>query len=149
RDSDRAVNDDDTYSVPGLQVVFYNDGTQGRSRLVLQLAGVQAESRYGIFLLPSSSDGTDAGFATDFSPLGTVDAVGFDAGPAQPPSLLHRIGQFLGNAIKYPAQATVDALRLIVTNPREFGVLFVMWSLIASPIYLAIRRRFLARGLSV
>ncbi|MCU1461726.1 MAG: hypothetical protein JWO37_1801 [Acidimicrobiales bacterium] len=46
--ADNAVNDDASHTVAGLQAVFYNDGSEGRSRTVVQLAGVHAESRYGI-----------------------------------------------------------------------------------------------------
>ena len=36
-----------------MEIVLYNDGAGGRSRLVLQLAGVHTESRYGITPIPN------------------------------------------------------------------------------------------------
>lgn len=141
RDSERASNNDETFTVSGLQIVFYNDGSNGRNRLVLQLAGVQAESRYGIYLLPEESD------AEAFDDLLSLDDVLQDLGSfGELPSsgeetFLDKAKRVAGKALTYPLIAARDALRLIVTNPREFGVLFAMWALLASPVYLAIRRR--------
>lgn len=146
RDSDRAVNDDDTFTVSGLEVVFYNDGTQGRNRVVVQLAGVQSEARYGIFLLPDEAAGSDA--RTD---LGAINAGDFGVGSdpssigQDVPSLGHKIKHLIGSVLKYPAVALHEAWRLIVTNPREFAVLFVMWALLASPLYLGLRRAAFSR----
>jgi hypothetical protein len=58
-DADRSVNDDDSQTVSGLQAVFYNDGSEGRSRAVVQLAGVHTESRYGITEGPDFGSGAD------------------------------------------------------------------------------------------
>lgn len=149
RDSDRAVNDDDTYTVSGLQIVFYNDGREGRNRLVVQLAGVQAESRYGIFLLPEEAAGTEVlggGIAggEDFG----IDLDGALGGGAME-TVVEQVAEAVAQAVAYPIAAAADAVRLIVTNPREFGVLFVMWSLLGSPLYLGLRRRSFARGLGL
>lgn len=148
RDSDRAVNDDDTYTVPGLQVVFYNDGKEGRSRLVLQLAGVQAESRYGIFLLPQEAEGGTEVLGGRITGPADFDLDGALGGGVVE-SVVEQVAEAVAQAVAYPVAAAADAVRLIVTNPREFGVLFVMWSLLGSPLYLGLRRRSFARGLGL
>lgn len=45
--NDQAVDDDNSYEVPAVQLVVFNDG-QERSRVLVQLAGVQASSIYEI-----------------------------------------------------------------------------------------------------
>lgn len=141
RDSERASNDDDTFTVNGLTIVFLNDGLKGRNRVVLQLAGVQAESRYGIFALPEESRDQVLGETFDFVP----DALP----PVQlPPTIIERVKTIIGKAVRYPIYVAVDAYNLVVHNPREFGLLFLMWSIFAAPIYFAIRRRAFARLLA-
>lgn len=138
RDSDRATNDDDSFAVSGMQIAFFNDGRQGRNRLVLQLAGVQAESRYGIFLLPEESGepiGEDIFEDLDLEDVGDLDALG-----SGEDSLGERIKDAVGKVVAYPFHAVRDAYELIVHNPKEFGVLLALWSLLASPAYFVIRR---------
>jgi hypothetical protein len=51
--NDSLISRDTSQAVPGLEIVFYNDHrTQGAGRVILQLAGVQVSSTYGIYLLP-------------------------------------------------------------------------------------------------
>ena len=136
RDSDRAVNDDDTYAIPGLQVVVYNDGYEGRSRLILKLAGVQSESRYGIFLLPEEVPFTDEGSLDSGIDIGALDDLSGLGGP----TIIEKIKKVIEKGVGYPVAVIQDAYKLLVANPKQFGVLFVMWSLLGSPVYLAIRR---------
>lgn len=158
RDSDRALNDDDTFTVAGLQVVLFNDGRFGRSRVVVHLAGVQAESRYGIFVLPDATDGVDAAGGPDLLPAvdvpgGSVDVpsvtVGVDPVPvAADTSIAGQLAPVVANlASGNPAKAAVEAVkvgtRLIVSHPREFALLLTMWSLLAAPAYLGLRRRWM------
>lgn len=144
RDSDRAVNDDDTYSVPGLQLVVFNDGYQGRSRLILKLAGVQAESRYGIFLLPEEVPFTDDGSDSSLIDIGALD----DLSNVGEPTIIERIRKVVEKGAAYPVAVVADAYKLLVSNPKQFGVLFVMWSLLGSPVYLALRRASFMKGIA-
>lgn len=142
KDSDRAVNDDDTDTVNGLDIIFYNDGSQGRSRLIIGLAGVQTEARFGIFPLPQEQ-------ASDPDPLGAVLDVFFE------PTTIDEnrdstketaVPKAQGRPVASPLPID-DAIRLIVNNPREFGILFLLWTLLGAPVYLGLRRRSLVKAL--
>lgn len=145
RDSDRAVNDDDTYAIPGLQLVIYNDGYQGRSRMILKLAGVQSESRYGIFLLPEETASAEEVLSAEGLDLGGIEEL-FEG--LTPPSIAEKVRRVLEKGIQYPVSLVRDGFKLLVNDPDQFGVLFVMWALLASPIYLAIRRVSFGRSIA-
>lgn len=143
RQSDRAVNDDDSITVNGLDLVYYNDstitnrdGSAGRSRVVVSLAGVEAESRYGIYVLPQpvddgNDDGGDGGDdGPDTEVLGERDE--------QPPVVVPPAS---GPAASGPGEMIVRSFAFIRTRPAEFAMLFVLFSLLAAPVYLGIRRR--------
>lgn len=75
-DGDRAMNNDGSQTVPGLQVLIINDGfgnSSGRNRWVVQLANVHAESHYGVFPLSTATDGTGGDLPAVDSPLPAVD----------------------------------------------------------------------------
>jgi hypothetical protein len=57
RAGDTSMNDDDSHDVAGLEAVVYNHGPGGRNRYIVQLAGVHAESRYGIVQIPHFDGG--------------------------------------------------------------------------------------------
>lgn len=148
RDSDSTLNDDDTSEAAGLEIVFFNDGRLGRSRVVVHLAGVRAESRYGIFRLadfggfgpppPPPELGGAFEPGTSFEP--PVDDGADDGGTDE--------GNVVTKILRYPVEAVGNALRLIVTNPREFFLLFGMWALLGAPLYLRWRRYAAARALA-
>jgi len=154
--SDKAVNDDDTITVNGLDVIVYNDsspanrgGSAGRSRVIVSLAGVEAESRYGIYLLPDAGEiPGDAGSVVVFDPapdIGGADPATEDPRPERP-----RPGMSAGPAGPAgPAEAIVRSFAFVRNRPGEFGMLFVLWSLLAAPAYLALRRRAMSRVLDV
>lgn len=48
------VNNDETFSAPAAEILVYNDFNE-RSRILIQLAAIQASSIYGISLLPTES----------------------------------------------------------------------------------------------
>lgn len=154
----QAINEDDSHTVPGVQVVVFNDGAEGRSRIVTQLAGVHGESRYGIVPLPTFNvpDFPDV----DRSPLlgdllvpPTVDAAGVRTieeptrvvtignAPGSPPD--NPLAQFF-NA---PVQALQQFFGWLINNPAEAALLFLLLSLLASPLYLTLRARAAARVL--
>src|SRR5437588_797194 len=51
--------------------------------------------------------------------------------------------------LRLPGEILQQALRLIAENPREFLLLMAMWTLLAIPAYLGLRRRSRARALSL
>lgn len=149
--SDKAVNDDDTITVNGLDLILYNDsspanrgGSAGRSRVVISLAGVEAESRYGIYLLPEAGEfptvdgpaGIDppAGPSPDTGVLGEK----FEQPNPEPPPRPVAGG---------PGELIVRSFAFVRNRPGEFGMLFVLWSLLASPVYLGLRRRSMSKVL--
>jgi hypothetical protein len=115
RGGDQTVNDDDSVTVSGLQVVFYNDGTRGRNRFVVQLAGVHAESRYGIIELPDFSAGDDG-----VGDGGTDVGGGAPAVDGAPAADLPGVGRMEG-ALGLPASEVVYEETPMVEDDR--GVL--------------------------
>lgn len=156
RAADSAVNDDDSHTVPGLQATFYNDGAEGRSRVVVQLAGVHAESRYGIvqipqftspgFTLPTSLSApaySDGGFVPP-RPGRLVGAAGYDEFLVEHPVLTARDEStevLMDQVRRAPFGALRNFLNWLVNHPREAALLFVMWALLSFPVYLIVRRR--------
>jgi hypothetical protein len=148
--SDRAVNDDDSVAATALDLIFYNDsaptnrdGSAGRSRIVISLAGVQAESRYGVFRLPTA-DVAAAGVPGGDIIGGAPDVLGALTGSV-PPS--ERPAIDIGGAVTRPGIRLIPRRRIThtvgvgVEGPRELGLLAVTWAVLLSPIYFAGRRR--------
>jgi hypothetical protein len=173
QDSDRALNDDDSIAVDGLDLVVVNDyqaqridvdpatgapqssDVSARSRLLLEFAGVQSESHYGIFPLPQdvapgsgpglagllggATGGGRAGAAVlpgSNLPLSAANVAPRTASPSGGPTFLN------------PVAAFWDAVRLVITRPGEAAVLACLWTLFAAPLYLTLRRRNLAQALA-
>ena len=173
--ADEAVNADSSSTVSGMEVVVYNDGSNGFNRLILQLAGVHAESRYGISLLPVSSGGTPAPVTPTATTLPSVPStapsiplaapstsaavaaqpVSFETGPggnAVPVSMAEPAPAttsepLIERIFQTPGEIIRRGLQLLVENPAAFGLLFSLWLLLAAPAYMAWRRRSLARAL--
>ena len=177
--ADAAVNDDDSITVPGMQVIYYNDGWQGRNRYIVQLANVRNESRYGISESPDF--GLDESVPEDIAdePVEELQDIVDDASPvlaiADPPMELARDDAyeeyyelegalpasasrpfislpakgrpFLERLLRVPAAILKSAISLLVNNPGQFALLFALWSLLATPVYLALRRRSFAHAL--
>ncbi|MFN2643022.1 MAG: hypothetical protein ABR548_14240 [Actinomycetota bacterium] len=143
RNSDHTMNDDDTHEWAGLKFVFYNDGQFGRSRFVLSLAGVHAEAHYGIFQL---EEGGGVCIPCLLAGAGRGNQI---VQIIQPGLVAGGPGRSIVRYIVLPARVVSDGVRLLVNNPREAGILFVLLSLLASPAYLAIRRRLFTRSLTV
>ncbi len=133
RAADEAVNDDDTHTVSGLELVLYNDGPEGRNRLVLQLAGVHAESRYAIQPIPDYD--TEPSI---IDRLGPPEAPVVDGGPPTRPNAEQE--PVLKRVFRKPAELIRRGIELLVNNPREFALLFLLLVIIATPVFLAIRR---------
>lgn len=161
--SDAAVNDDDSKTVSALELIAYNDGPEGRSRMIVQLGGVHAESRYGIYVPPNwepTKDDTLPPETTtttpdpyeppsDESPFSYVEDFLIQTLPVsltaplmqKLPRTERQSGTPLQRVLRAPVEAIRSALTLLINDPVEFALLFAMWSLLAYPMYLALRRR--------
>jgi len=155
--SDAAINEDDTFTANALDLIFIQDYSRGagsdgqlnagRSRLVVSLAGVQAESHYGIFPRPQAGDGS-----ISFEPVGEEVGTGgmpSDPGPysvAPGPAPLTppaRIEVPPAGATRFPKSVS-EAVRLIVNNPAQAALLAFFLAILAAPVYFAVRRRAVA-----
>jgi hypothetical protein len=173
--ADAAVNDDDSYSVPAMQVVFYNDGNEGRNRYIVQLANIRSESRYAISTSPdfigdetappdeapvdevieeaqSDTPAPDVEFETpvaeapmaEFVELSDVEPVS----DSRPVVSLPAPGRpLVERLLRVPAEIVKNAIGLLVTKPAQFALLFALWLFLATPVYLALRRRSFGQAL--
>ncbi|MHB8466195.1 MAG: DUF5585 domain-containing protein [Acidimicrobiales bacterium] len=208
--ADQTVNDDYSVGVPGLQVIRYDDGAQGRSRLIVQLANVESESRYGVTATPQfgspgggasppTTQGASSTTVTAVKPsaptatlpappgkpntaaakktpavtrtvpgqgaakrIATPSSVSvmerpvrarFEAAPVsytQPLLTLPGPGEpIVERGLRVPGQILKDAINLLVEKPGQFLLLAFLWTLLAAPFYLGLRRRARARALII
>jgi hypothetical protein len=164
--ADKTVNNDRSPTVAGLQAVFLNDGTNGANRWVVQLANVHAESHYGVFPLSTARDGSGGGghppttraTATPpavietpaESPRGVVDySVPMSSVRPATAKLPAPDRPIVERLFRAPGQAIRSAIELLIQNPRAFGLLFALWTLLGSPLYLGLRRRARMLALAV
>lgn len=152
--ADRAVNEDDSLTVPGLQILVFNDGAEGRNRVVVQLAGVRTESRYAVVLLPA--------FETPVFPelefiddpivealqLTAADPPRFETLPAIPASFESPAPSIVGRVLPAPLQALRNFFGWLRNNLAEAALLFLFLSILATPVYLFLRRRAFERAMS-
>lgn len=119
--------------VPGLVVTAFNDG-RIPSRIVVSLAGVSAESHYGIYLLTQAvpfvpRPGTPGGPIGGVVPLPTPGGNGpptpspRDDGPSSLPEQI------------------VDGLKVILASPVAAARAAGLWAFFGGPLILMIRRR--------
>jgi len=153
RVSDLTVNDDTTDVVAGLQLTFFSDNAAGRSRQILQLAGVHAEAHYGIYLL--SADGAADAGGTSLAPT-APDASSSTIAPGGFASLANPKQSAVSTKVPGPrtliqriVQALQDIWTLLVSDPKRALELATVWGLLFAPLYLAIRRRALLGRLEV
>lgn len=144
--SDSAIYNDDSNTLNGLDLIVNNDGinpaTTGpnaRSRLVIGFAGVHAESRYGIFPLALGGGGID-------EPPAVVVPAPVPTSMTQPPVAALPPGPTAGRGPTI-TRVLAETWRLIVNRPGQAAVLFVLMAVLASPVYLGLRSRSLARSL--
>lgn len=138
--SDRALNNDASTQVTGLELLLINDNIEfGRARQLFQFAGVDAQTTYGIFLLPT------------FDPLPPEPPV---LPPVQLPPTTAVIEEPPPPAPPRPApivKTIVDRIRtgfaLGGRNPKEAALATITWLVIGAPLMFAQRRRSLGRAL--
>ena len=157
RTNDQTVNDDASDTVDGLQIVIVEDGSAGKTREVLQLAGLHIESHYGIYLL-AADGGSFGGASTDAAvpaagttgvvgnmTSGTVSTVGGVSLPNSNTNPLVAVAHHIADVFQ-------EGWRLLVSDPKTAALLAGVWGLLGMPVYLAIRRRSLvskiARGVA-
>lgn len=131
--SSRALNDDDTTEVPGVEIVVFFDGRAGRTREVIQLAAVQAESHYGIFLLPGAAPPAPLPIEAPLpAPRPAVAPPPPPPAPAPAPqvSTVERVNRRIGLG-----------LGVFLSDAREAVLLAGLWAFLALPGYLVWRRR--------
>ncbi|MEO7804309.1 MAG: hypothetical protein ABIS18_08020 [Actinomycetota bacterium] len=141
--SDRALNDDDSKEVAGAVLSFPFDARAGRSRLTVQLAAVQAEAHYGIYVIPQTLAGVPS--------LGTgaatfVESPTFERGAVS-------VMEFVPPEVTPagPVQVVIDKIvekiaqgaRLFVSNPGDAVLFAAFWGLLILPAYLMQRRRLI------
>jgi hypothetical protein len=143
---DGVLNYDDSKQIPGLRVLYNNDGVKNPSRIDVQLANVEAESRYGINAVsPCRSCGpgpqgtsTPSGNARGLS-LGNAIARPVLATPTPPSSG----GSPLSGVVQLVKHAFAG-LAWLVRSPGQALLVTCMLGLLGAPMLLARRRQRLA-----
>jgi hypothetical protein len=156
--ADQIITGDLSVAVPALEIMFFQGEGAGRTgRQVVQLAGVQASTSYGIACTYGrKADGTCAASGDPTVDFGGLDGDGGGAGDggatfiggeeaAGGPlgSVLAGAGRegILTRLLRAVPRALAEALRLLFNNPRELGLLAALWALLYAPCYLGDRRR--------
>ncbi len=150
--SNRVVNNDPATQVPALEIVIFNDHpTHGRGRQVYQFAGTDASATYGIFLREGFETADDL-LDFDLPALITEMTV--------PPSMRARVlqeaqqaqgedpnGAAVG-AQRNPIKMMFEGLGFLLRSPRDAFMAALMWLLLFTPVYLALRRRALKEAMA-
>ncbi|MEX2558108.1 MAG: hypothetical protein WEB06_21050 [Actinomycetota bacterium] len=125
--NDSVVNNDTSAAAPALEIVVYND-TSDKSRLVFQLAAIQASSIYGITGLP--------------------DDLPLDGGDGALPTVVVQPGITLPGEIRYvtvPAQSAggsrlAQAAVFFIRSPKDAFLLGLMILIFVGAVAAASRR---------
>lgn len=141
--SDRALNDDDSKEVAGAVMNFPYDARAGRSRQTVQLAAVQAEAHYGIYLIPEIHS------AVDTSGNGRTPKVEFITSEPKSKPVIEFIPPEAAQV--GPVQIVIDKIvekiaqgpRLFVSGPGDAVLFAAFWGLLILPTYLLQRRRLI------
>lgn len=130
-----AQNNDDSRALPALQLTINNDSA-GKSRLMVQLAAIQAYSIYGISLLSDTPiDGGDGGLLPPGSPPLLTDPGTGPAPVALPP--VRRV----------PNARALRGAFLLARPAREAAIVGLLLALIAAAVATAYRRQSLVEQL--
>ena len=121
------VNNDETYSTPAAEILVYNDYGE-RSRLLIQLAAIQASSIYGISVIPADLGLPD--LPTLPPPVGDILGPSVPLPPpvlvpppAQGGSLLERVIRSSRFLVRSPG----DALLIALIATLSLGALAACW----------------------
>jgi hypothetical protein len=153
---DQTITRDHSLAVPALEIILFqgDGGAWGAGRQVLQLAGVQASTSYGIVCVYGQaangqcSDGRDELVSDDLTdgiaPLATLDGPDEgDLGVTSPKSVESppQHEPTIVRVVRNIPRALAQALQLLFNNPRELGLMAAVWALLYAPCYLGERRR--------
>jgi hypothetical protein len=133
-----ALNSDDAPEVPGLEVIAYADGRAGRSRQIFQFAAVEAESRYGIYLLPSETEQAPTRARTIRKTIVPPAPPPARVEPGVPPTVTRDVVSEVIRRVR-------DGWRLALSSPRDALLLGALWVFLATPVSVIARRRKLER----
>jgi hypothetical protein len=162
--ADQVIGRDRSLAVPGLEIVLYqgDGGAWGTGRQIVQLAGVQASTSYGIACSYGRKVDGSCGSAGDpgqfpgslgggagYEPFGDGDGggsallTGLDGADPAAAALSQAAPRekLLTRILRAVPRALAEALRLLFNNPRELGLLAALWALLYAPCYLGDRRR--------
>ena len=137
RANDAAVNgeaDERRLEVPGLVITAFNDG-RVPSRVVVSLAGVSAESHYGIFLVSQAAPF----FRPPPAAPGSVPPVSTGTGGGAPPAVGGSEGDEGG--IPQVLRKTFEGIRLTLASPVRALRVAGLWGFLAGPLVLWLRRK--------
>ena len=128
------INDDDNRAVSALQITLYND-TSEKSRVVVELAAIQAASIYGISPLPSDQlPPDDGGGPITLPPVGPIAPPIFGGGPTViPPPAGGPVAQLARSAV------------FLIRSPKEALLVGSTLLLLIAAVASGWRRRVLLR----
>jgi hypothetical protein len=136
--SDRALNNDGSTQVTGLELLLINDNLEfGRARQVFQFAGVDASASYGIFLLPTPQPPPPL---PPFVPPVVPPVVGTPPAPPSPPAQPT-------TTIREITRRVANGFAVAFRDPVEAALAAITWLTLGLPLYLARRRGSLGRAL--
>jgi hypothetical protein len=136
--SDRALNNDASTQVSGLEVLLINDDPSlGRARQVFQFAGVDASTSYGIFLLPTS---LPPPVVPPVVPPVAPPMIHADPPPSPPPA-------GATTTVREIIRRVANGFAVAVRDPVEAALAALTWLTLVLPLYLARRRGSLGRAL--
>jgi hypothetical protein len=145
------MDNDGGKEVYGLQFTLFDDTLQP-SRLVVQLAGVRSEAKYGIGVAKPAIEPDATGSSSAATTDDSLNPLSLSA--QDPSSQTAYIQQVSGNApaalsiqnltrvLKRIFRQVAQGARFLVRHPTEAGLFGMAWGLMGAPIYLG-RRRFL------
>lgn len=138
--AESALNDDDGAEVVGLQVVLYGDARAGRTRQIIQLAGVQAESHYGIYAIPKEESEPPAPPPLISSPVFQTEvqrSVVLGEVIVRPPSPpITRLESIL--------RKVAEGIGIFISRPADAALSMMLWLFLLSPLVILHRRNGLA-----
>jgi hypothetical protein len=131
-------NNDDSYDLPALQVTLNND-TASKSRLVVQLAGVQASSIYGISLLGGAERREEGPAPGPPGGPGQLPPGGNGGGGGEQPGLLGLPPTPGGAPARRPGR--IVGAFLLSRAPREAALVALIFGLVAASVAAGRRRQ--------
>jgi hypothetical protein len=140
--SDQTLNYDNSLLVPGLEVLYVQDSQGAPSRIDLQLAGVEAESHYGITKFTPLGDGGLV-VVPPLEPMPVTGILSGGALTAPLPPLPPPVGPGPTTQTAFPGttlQRILDSVGLLWRSPGTALLASMLIGLLGSPLGVARRR---------